>query len=59
MTLVNMSLSSNQLLFLKMAKEITIAKAQSSTAQAYKESGTQTAEFLEEIYKKLCEIDKG
>lgn len=54
-----MSLSSNQLLFLKMAKEITIAKIQNTDNRVDKVSGTNAAEFLEEVYEKLCKLNEG
>lgn len=37
-------------------RDITIAKMSDSTVPVSKEGGIQVADFMEEIYNKLCEI---
>lgn len=39
-------------------KDITVAKLSSSTSKTNKESGENVADFIEEIYKKLVELNK-
>lgn len=39
-------------------KDITVAKMQSSNLSANKESGKDIAEFMQQIYDKLSELNK-
>lgn len=41
------------------AKEITIAKMGNSETRANKEGGKSVAEFYEEVFKKILELEKG
>lgn len=47
---------SDKMLCFKMAKEMTIAKLNSSTAPANDVAGKGTADMFEAIFKRLCEI---
>lgn len=41
-----------------MVKEITVAKLSVSTTEAYNDTGKFAAEFMEQIYNKLSELNQ-
>lgn len=44
--------------YIEMVRDITVAKMTSSTISVCKEGGNEVANFMQEIYNKLIELDQ-